>query len=154
MSTSHILPWPQMTVHDTYREGTRLGLIVATATWLWVALVDAIAGQPFHTFTALGGIVLFTVMHYLLNVTYGVVLLSAVHGAERAPSLVIAALFGLVTLEGAFAMLTNILVEVSLGNAAWIGIFGGSLIGTAIAVMLLSRTHPLAATLRRAEEEV
>jgi hypothetical protein len=127
--------------------------MIATTTWLWVALVDAVAGRPFHTFSALGGVVIFTAMHYLLNITYGVVLLSAVHGAERAPSLIIAVLFGLVTLEGAFAMFTNILVEASLGAGGWIAIFGGSLIATALAIVLLSRTHPLAGYLRRAEEE-
>jgi hypothetical protein len=101
----------------------------------------------------LGGLLGFTVMHYLLNVTYGMVLLSAVHGAERAPSLIIAAVFGVLTLEGAFAMFTNILVQQSLGNAAWVGIAGGSIIGTAVAIRLLSRTHPLLDYLRRAEDE-
>jgi hypothetical protein len=101
----------------------------------------------------MGGLVVFTIVHYLLNVTYGVVLLSAVHGAERTPSLIIAAMFGMLTLEGAFAMFTNILVESSVGSVAWAGIVGGSLIGTAVAITLLSRTHPLLRYLRRAEEE-
>ena len=145
--------WPRPTAHDTRAEGIRLGLIMATVTWIWVALVDLVAGSPWHTFTMLGGLLGFTVMHYLLNVTYGMVLLSAVHGAERAPSLIIAAVFGVLTLEGAFAMFTNILVQQSLGNAAWVGIAGGSVIGTAVAISLLSRTHPLLEYLRRAEDE-
>jgi hypothetical protein len=126
---------------------------VGTVTWLWVALVDVAVGRPWYTFTMLGGMLMFTAMHYLLNVTYGMVLLSAVHGAERVPSLIIAVMFGVVTLEGAFAMLANVLAQYSLGNAAWIGIAGGSLIGTALAIALLARTHPLRAHLRRAEEE-
>jgi hypothetical protein len=146
--------WPRTLAHNTRREGIRLGLLLATATWLWVALVDVVAGRPFHTFSLLGGVLIFTVVHYALNVTYGMILLSAIHGAERAPSLIIAAIFGLVTFEGAFAMFTNILVEYSLGSTAWIAIFGGSLIATGLAIMLLSRTHPLAAHLRQAEEEV
>jgi hypothetical protein len=145
--------WPRPAVHNTRNEGIRLGLIVGTITWLWVALVDVAAGRPWHTFSMLGGVVFFTALHYVLNVTYGVVLLSVVHGAERAPSLVVGALFGLVTIEGAFAMFTNILVQLSLGNIAWLGIVGGSLIGTAVALTLLSRTHPLLDYLRRAEEE-
>jgi hypothetical protein len=36
---------------------------------------------------------------------------------------------------------------------AWIAIFGGSLLSTTLVIVLLSRTHPLAANLRRAEEE-
>jgi hypothetical protein len=35
-----------------------------------------------------------------------------------------------------------------------VGIVGGSLLGTAVAINLLSRTHPLLAHLRRAEEEM
>ena len=146
--------WPRTLAHNTQREGMRLGLLLATATWLWVALVDVAAGRPFHTFSMLGGVVIFTVVHYALNVTYGMILVSAIHGAERTPSLIIALIFGLVTFEGAFAMFTNILVEYSLGETAWIAMFGGSLIATALAVALLSRTHPLAARLRQAEEEL
>lgn len=145
--------WPPLIVHDTRREGVRLGLIVGTATWLWVALVDAAAGQPWHTFSTMGGLFAFTAVHYLLNMTYGTVLVSAVHGAERTPSLIIAAMFGVLTLEGAFAMFTNIVVEYAVGNIAWVGIVGGSLIGTAVAMTLLSRTHPLLEYLRRAEDE-
>ena len=95
--------WPRTAVHNTRNEGIRLGLIVGTITWLWVALVDVAAGRPWYTFSRLGGVLFFTALHYLLNVTYGLVLLSVVHGAERAPSLVIGALFGLVTIESAFA---------------------------------------------------
>jgi hypothetical protein len=154
MSMTHSVLWSRATVHDTRLEGIRLGLIVGTATWLWVVAVDFVAtGRPFHTFTALGGVLVVTVVHYLLNVTYGVVLLSFVHGAERTPSLIIGALFGTLLFEVAFAMLTIILAQYALGSTAWLAIFGGSLIGTAIAIALLARTHPLAAYLRCAEEE-
>ena len=154
MKMLNAVGWPRTLAHSTQREGVRLGLLLATATWLWVALVDAAVGRPFHTFNMLGGVLIFTVVHYALNVTYGMILLSAIHGAERTPSLIIALTFGLLTLEGAFVMFTNILVEYSLGDTAWIAMFGGSLIATALAVMLLARTHPLAARLRQAEEEL
>jgi hypothetical protein len=154
MRTLDAVWWPRTLAHNTRREGIRLGLLLATASWLWVALVDVGTGHPFHTFSMLGGVLMFTVAHFALNVTYGITLLSAVHGAERAPSLIIAVIFGLVTFEGAFAMFTNILVEYSLGDTGWIAIFGGSLIATALAILLLSRTHPLAARLRQAEDEL
>ncbi len=32
--------------HSSLREGTRLGLVVATSIWLWLAAVDAVVGQP------------------------------------------------------------------------------------------------------------
>lgn len=145
--------WPPATIHSTRNEGVRLGLIVGTVTWLWVALIDAMAGRPWHTFSMMGGVLAFSVVHYLLNVTYGMVLVSAVHGAERAPSLILAMIFGVLMLEGAFAMFTNVVVESSVGRVAWVGIVGGSLIGTMVAIALISRTHPLVHYLRRAEDE-
>ncbi len=137
--------------HDTLREGTALGIVVATAIWVWLALVDAFVGHPFETFTALGGITVFTVVHYLLNIVYGIVMVSAVHGAEREPSLALALAFGLVTLEIAIAMITVLLSHLGLGELAWLRIFTGSLVGAATALLVLSRHHPLAAQLRDAD---
>jgi hypothetical protein len=138
--------------HDSLREGATLGFVVATATWVWLALVDAIAGEPFRTFIVLGGIASFTVIHYVLNLTYGLAIVSLIHGAARQPSLIMAVGFGFLMIEFAFAMVTVMLSHV-LGELAWIRIFGGSLIGAVIAIVILSRRHPLAAQLRQAEEE-
>jgi len=140
--------------HDTRREGVMLGLTVATAIWAWLALVDALAGEPFHTFATLGGITVFTIAHYLLNVTYAVVIVGAVHGAVRTPSLIIALAFGFVMVQFVFAMLSAVLSNLGLGQLAWIRIFGGSLLGGALTLVILARRHPLAAQLRRAEEEI
>ena len=56
--------------HDSLPEGARLGLVVGTTIWAWLAVVDAVAGEPFRTFAVLGGIALFTTTHYLLNLAY------------------------------------------------------------------------------------
>jgi hypothetical protein len=138
--------------HSSLREGATLGLVVATSTWAWLGLVDAVAGEPFRTFTALGGVAFFTVLHYLLNVAYGLAMVSLVHGAARQPTLIIAAAFGGLMVQIAFTFLTVVLSQL-LGGLAWVRIFGGSLIGATIAFVVLSRGHPLAAQLRRAEEE-
>lgn len=139
--------------HDSLREGTALGIVLATGIWVWLAAVDALAGHAFHTFSVLGGITAFTIVHYLLNIAYGVVIVSAIHGAAREPSLAIAVVFGLVTLEIAFAMLTVLLSNLGLGARAWVGIFGGSLIGTGLCLFLLSRRHRLAALVREADSQ-
>ena len=138
--------------HDGLREGTRLGLLVAAVTWGWLALVDAVAGTPFSTSAALGGVVAFTLVHCLLNVAYGVSLVSLIHGATRQPSLIMVALIGFAMIEIGFIMLTAALSYV-LGGIAWLSIFGGSVIGAAIAFQLLLQTHPLGALLRQAETE-
>jgi uncharacterized membrane protein YhiD involved in acid resistance len=49
--------------------------------------------------------------------------------------------------------MTNLLAEAAIGSVAWVGIFGGNVIATVIAFMLLARTHPLGTYLRRAEQE-
>lgn len=134
-------------------EGTWLGALVASCIWLWIAAVDAFAGEPFHTFERLGGVAIGTLIHYVLNIIYGIVLVIAVRGSQRAPSLIIAVIFGLVMMEVAFAMFSVILGHTGLGMLAWVRIFGGSLLGLAIAFAILSRRYPLAARLHEAEEE-
>lgn len=139
--------------HNSLREGTALGLVVATCIWVWLAAVDAIAGQPFLTFTVLGGIVAFTVMHYLLCVTYGVVIMSGIHSAARSPSTIFAVGFGFLMIEFAFAFITAALSSGRLGELAWVRVFGGNVIGAAMVVGFVTRRHPLAALLRQAERE-
>ena len=135
-------------------EGVLLGVIMATSIWVWVATIDAFAGAPFQTFTVMGGVVLFTSMHFLLNIIYGVVIVSAIRGAARAPSLIIALVFGFVIVQIAFAMVTVLLSNIGLGALAWLRIFAGSLVGGIIAIALLSRRHSLFAQLREAEAEL
>jgi len=138
--------------HDSLREGAALGLIVATTTWLWLALVDAVAGKPFLTFAVFGGIIAFTVVHYLLNIAYGTALIAGVHGAVRAPSLIFGIGFGFLMLEFAFALASAALWS-PLGSLAFVRIFGGSLVGAAVAFSVIRRRHPLATMLHEAEEE-
>src|SRR5256884_3688104 len=145
---------PTMPVkHDSLREGARLGFIVATSIWIWLAVVDAVVGQPFRTFTVLGGIGLFTILHYLFNLTYGVVIVSAVHGAAREPSLVIGMAFGFLIIEFAFVMVTVLLSHMGLGDLAWARILGGNLIGAAGALVLLSPRAPVCGPVRAAGGE-
>ena len=139
--------------HDALREGIRLGLVVATGVWIWLAVVDAIAGEPFRTFKVLGGIAVFTGAHYLLNLAYAVIIVAGIHIAAREPSLVGVLGFLCMVVEFALIMVTILLSHLGLGDLAWVRIFGGSLIGAAIAIMILARGHPLAAALRRAERE-
>jgi len=127
--------------HDAVREGIRLGLVAATSIWIWIAVVDVLTGDPFRTFTVLGGIAQFTVLHYALNLAYGVLSVAAVHSAAREPSLTGVLWFVFVVVEFAFVMVTILLSHVGLGALAWLRIFGGSLVGAAIAILVLSRSH-------------
>jgi len=84
---------------------------VGTSIWVWIALVDAVVGEPFHTFALLGGLGRFTTLHFLLCLTYGVVAVSVVHAAAREASLMVGAAFAFFLLEFAFVMLTAILSQ-------------------------------------------
>jgi len=139
--------------HDAIREGIRLGFTVATSIWIWLAVVDAIAGEPFRTFNVLGGITSFTVMHYVLNVAYGTVIVAGIHSAMRQPSLMGVVAMGFLVIQFAFAMITVLLSHVGLGELAWLRVFGGSVIGAAVAFVILTREHPLATVLRQADDE-
>ena len=138
--------------HLVLREGGKLGTIVAIVTWVWLALIDAVSGDAFRTPTMLGGIVVFTTVHLVLNLVYGMSLVSVIHGAAREPSLIMAALFGFVMVEIGFIMVAGVLSNF-LGGIAWVSIFGGSLIGAAIAFQLIALRYPLGALLRQAEME-
>lgn len=153
MTLSGIVSWSTPRIHDSRAEGLALGFTLATITWVWVALIDMLAGQPFHTFDALGGVVMFTIIHYMLNVVLGLILVSVVHGAETAPSVILGLLFCGIIFEMALAMLTNLLAVALVGDVAWVGLFGGSLLSTAAAIVLLSRGHPLMEYVHRAEAE-
>src|SRR5687767_2883093 len=138
--------------HEVRREGATLGAIVASVTWLWLALIDAFSGDPLRTPTILGGIAAFTLVHYALNIVYALLLVSLIHGAMRHPSLILVALVGFAMVEIGFIMGTAAL-SYFLGGIAWVSIFGGSLIGAAIAFLLLALKHPLGALLHKAENE-
>jgi hypothetical protein len=134
-------------------EGVTLGLLLATSVWAWVALVDLVVGEPFRTFALLGGVVAFTVVHYALCILYGRVLVWAVRAAREQPSAIMGVLVLSLLFQVAFAMLTILLSALGLGDRAWVGIFGGSLVSSAVAFRFLSRRYPLAAMMKAAQEE-
>jgi hypothetical protein len=139
--------------HQSLGEGARLGLLVATSIWIWLAIVDALVGQPFHTFTVLGGALRFTAFHYLLNVVYGIAAVALIHASAREPRVLVAGLLGFFVIEFAFVMGTVLLSHAGLGQLAWVRVLGGNLIGAVLAWSILIRSHPLREELRRADAE-
>ncbi len=135
------------------REGLTLGLSIATAVWLWLAAVDLAVGDPFRTFHVLGGVVVFTAVHYVLCIAYGRVLVWAVRAAADEPSVILGVLVLSLLFQVAFAMATIMLSALGLGPLAWLRIFGGSLVASAVALRFLSRRYALGDLVRRAHEE-
>ena len=136
--------------HDAVREGLRLGAVLATSLWIWIAAIDVIAGEPFRTFTVLGGMASFTAVLYALNLAYGTVIVVGIHGIVREPSLIGGLVLGFLILEFAFALVTIVFTHLGLGTLAWLRIFGGSVIAATVALVILTRRHPLVAAVRQA----
>ena len=134
--------------HSSLREGVILGAVVGTGIWVWIALVDAIVGEPFRTFAVLGGVARFTTLHYVLCLAYGVVAVSVVHAATREASLIVGAAFAFFLLELGFVLVSAILSQVGLGGLAWVRILGGNAVGVALTLLILWRRHPLAREFR------
>jgi hypothetical protein len=141
------------TDHRSVREGARLGLVIATSIWIWLAIVDALVGQPFHTFTVLGGVVTFTTLHYVLNIAYGIAAVALIHASAHEPRLLVGVMLGFFVIEFGFVMLTALLSHTGLGQLAWMRVLGGNLIGAAVGWSILLRTHPVRELLRDAEAE-
>ena len=139
--------------HDTVREGLRLGAVLASSLWIWIAAVDVMAGEPFRTFTVLGGLASFTGMLSALNLAYGTVIVACIHGVVREPSLIGGVALGFLILEFAFALVTIVFTHAGLGALAWLRIFGGSVLAAAVALVILTRRHPFVAALRQARLE-
>jgi hypothetical protein len=134
--------------HSSLREGVILGAVVGTGIWAWLALVDAVVGEPFRTFALLGGMARFTTLHFVFCLTYGVVAVSIVHAAAREASLMVGAAFAFFLFEFAFVMLTAILSQGGLGGLAWARILGGNAVGATLSLLILWRRHPLAQEFR------
>jgi hypothetical protein len=135
--------------HGTFGEGLRLGSVVATSIWLWIATVDVVVGEPFHTFTVLGGIAAFTAGHFVLNIALATVIVAGMQGAIREPSFIGAVIMLFLILEFALAMATIFLSHAGLGDLAWLRVFGASLVGAAVGIVGLVRRHSLGTVLRQ-----
>jgi hypothetical protein len=134
-------------------SGIVLGAQMAAISWIWLALMDAALGHPFRTFAFFGGIVAFTVGHFLLNAVFGVAVMSFVRGATRAPSLVIGLIFVFIIFEVAFGMLM-IMISEHTGGATALMLAAGNAISCAAALVMLERRYHLRDTLHRAEAEL
>jgi hypothetical protein len=82
-----------------------------------------------------------------------VIAVAVAHSAARTPSVLILAALAFVVTETGFAMLSALLVHAGMGQLAWVRFMVGSVIGAALTVILLARTHPLGIDLRRAVQE-
>lgn len=129
--------------HSTAREGITLGLIVGVFSYIWVLAFDATIGKPFETFHILGGPVLFTILHFVLCIAYGLAIIALVHAAMESPSVVFAMIFGTILFQAAFVMLTAFLASLGVGELAWGRFLLGNVLTAMLTLLLLTRRHHL-----------
>lgn len=152
-------------------EGSRVGLVGATAIWLWLLAVDVITGEPLRTSGLLGrdllrtllpgdppsllsSVAAFTLAHYALWILLGTLVVRAIAADARSPGLLIVVVFILTLLQFAVVGITLIINETQLPGHAWPALFGGNVIGLLVAGTYLVRRHPaLRAQLRRDGDE-
>ncbi len=147
--------------HNSIREGVYAGFVGATAIVVWFAIIDIIAGQPFHTPSILGAglvsvlgkppmmpdtlgfhIFIYTVFHYAVFMLVGIIVAGIVHQSARTPAILAGTLIAFVAFElGAFG-LTTLLTESRLGGMAWYQIFIANLLGAGGMFWLMWRRHP------------
>ena len=138
-------------LHDTMREGVQLGMIVGAVTWLWLAGFDLFGGAPFRTFHLLGGVAGFTLVHFALCITYGLVIMSAVHGALKEPTLMFALIFSSILFYAAFGMVTAMFANGPLGQDAWGKFFAGNVVAGIVTYAFVNRGHSLSGLYHNAE---
>ena len=155
MEHIHIVPrahaQPAVSTHSTSREGVRLGLIIGAATWLWVAGFDYVRGEPFYTIDYLGGLAKFTLVHFVLCITYGLTLMSAVHASMKEPTVMFALIFCTILFQAAVVAATGVLENIGVGRQAWAQFLVGNIIATVVALYVISRDHSLLKLYHQAE---
>jgi hypothetical protein len=124
------------------REGIRLGLIIGTTTWLWLAVFDLVRGDPFQTLHFLGA-ARFTVIHFALCLGYGFAIIGLIHASMKEPTVMFAIIFSAILFEAGFVVLTALLANIGIGQAAWGQFLVGNFIAAAITFAVVARDHSL-----------
>jgi len=148
--------------HSTIREGVIAGGLGALAVALWFLLVDGIAGRALHTPALLGALILrtpdpiaaadgpnrlilaalYTPIHFILFVLFGVLVVFLMHRARKQPSLLMLALILFAVFEGGFTGGVAMLEQTALGDLAWYQVAIGNLIAVIVMGWYVWRRHP------------
>ncbi|HUQ47028.1 MAG TPA: hypothetical protein VM053_02155 [Gemmatimonadaceae bacterium] len=147
--------------HNSIREGVYAGFIGATAIAVWFAIIDIVAGLPFHTPDILGAglvsilgkppmmpdtvafhVFIYTVFHYAAFALVGIIMAKIVHQSARTPAILAGFLIAFVAFELGAIGLTTLLTESRLGGMAWYQIFIANLLAAGGMFWYMWRSHP------------
>jgi hypothetical protein len=145
--------------HSAVGEGILTGLVGGVVAALWHLMVDLIQGQPFHTPSVLGQVLVggditpdrgivpaavagYVVLHFILFFLLGVALVGLTHMSSRNPSLRMGVWLGLVI---SFLFSLGFLLALywtTRERFPWVSAVGGSILGVVSMGMFLWRRHP------------
>jgi len=147
--------------HGVLREGLVTGLLGGSGVALWFLLVDAVAGAPLYTPTALGAALFaldpealspvasllviagYTAFHYAAFVAVGCVAVLLIHLAEKQPEVLALFLILFVVMEmGFYGLVAAFSATRLLNGLEWYQIALGNLLATLLMGSYLWRTHP------------
>jgi hypothetical protein len=134
------------------REGTVAGLIGAAVVALWFLAIDAIQGEPLRTPTLLGTgllkilagphpVIMYTIVHGLAFVLFGIVAAVLIAGAERAPMFFFAVVILFTAFEVFFFGAVVIGAKWVLDELAGWTIFVGNLLASAAMLAYFFKAH-------------
>ncbi|HVF39970.1 MAG TPA: hypothetical protein VM939_08715 [Gemmatimonadaceae bacterium] len=147
--------------HSSVREGVYAGFIGATAVAVWFAIIDTVAGKPFHTPNILGQgllsvlgkvpmmpdtvstrVIAYTIFHYAAFALVGIIVASIVHQSHRTPAILAGFLIAFVAFELGAIGLTTLFTESRFGGMAWYQIFIANLLAAGLMFWFMWRRHP------------
>jgi len=137
---------------DVLREGTIAGLVGAAVVALWFLAIDTIHGEPLRTPTLLGRgllkilagphpVAIYTVVHGVAFILFGIVAAALIAGAERAPMFLFAVVILFTAFEVFFFGAVIIGAKWVLNELAGWTIFVGNLLASAAMLAYFFRTH-------------
>ena len=150
---------------DVLREGTIAGLIGAAVVALWFLAIDTISGEPLRTPKLLGTgllkilagphpVLVYTIVHGVAFVLFGIVAAVLIAGAERAPMFLFAVVILFTAFEVFFFGAVIIGAKWVLNELAGWTIFVGNLLASAAMLAYFFKGHRgLAHRLTEAFEE-
>lgn len=161
LASERPLGWKMLARYPGLVQGIVTGLLGALAVALWFFLVDIVAGRPFFTPAALGGVVLrgvtdadavevtvgivgaYTVLHLLAFAVVGTGLVWVAERVEREPGLWLLSLLAVIVLEALFVGVAGTVSAAVLGAIGWVAIGIGNVVAVVVMTLWLLRVRPL-----------
>jgi hypothetical protein len=145
--------------HSTIREGILTGLLGGVVSAIWHLIIDLSRGEPFHTPSVLGQVLLggdstpaqtvvpqavagYALLHFAIFFLLGIVVVALTHMASRNPTLRMGVWLGLVIAFLFSLGFLLVLYWATHQRFPWVSALGGSVLAVGAMGLFLWRRHP------------